>query len=186
MKTMNANIEALKNTISEYELSIDRETQRLAKNTQAKRVQIHQQLAELQAEITTHESNINNLKLQKQELASKRSDAGQQGKALETKKDELMEQIRFKEDMIKNCEKAAQDSLLPYGRNIKGVLNQINGCKWYGQKPLGPLGAYVKARDPQTWGEVLRSQLAQHLCSFAITDPRDRNQLKALLMNSQK
>ncbi|KAF5360927.1 hypothetical protein D9756_004996 [Leucocoprinus leucothites] len=184
MNTMNTSIQSLKNSVAEYDGKIAEETKRLAKNTQAKRDQIQDQLASMQARVAEHESNLASVARQKQDLADKKANADKELKELEAKRDELQRQITFQEGLIRNCEKAEKDSLLPYGRNIQGVLDQIERMKWHGGKPLGPLGAHVKARDPQTWGELLRHQLLQQLCSFAVTDARDRNQLKDLLMKS--
>lgn len=183
---MDTSMRSYRQTIAELDQQIARETQRLAKNTQAKRDQIQDQLAAVQTQIAAHEATIATVQNQKRELEDKMTNAEQQGRKLEEKRKELMNLIGDQEQMIKNCEKAGKDSLLPYGRDIKGVLEQINQMRWHGNKPLGPLGAYVKAKDPQTWGDILRNQLRQQLTSFAITDPRDRNQLKDIFVRSQK
>ncbi|KXN81796.1 Structural maintenance of chromosomes protein 6 [Leucoagaricus sp. SymC.cos] len=184
-KTMNNSIASYRSTVSEYDRQIEQESRKLARNTQERRDQQQNQLAAMQARMAEHERNLEAMKTQRQELELKKTDADVQGQELVSKKNESMRQIQFREELIRNCQKAEKDSLLPYGRNIQAVLAQIDRLRWYGNKPLGPLGAYVKAKDPQTWGELLRSQLAQQLCSFAITDPRDRNQLKKLLMDSK-
>ncbi|KAF9523413.1 hypothetical protein CPB83DRAFT_690784 [Crepidotus variabilis] len=63
-------------------------------------------------------------------------------------------------------------------------MQKIKSMNWRGDIPLGPLGQYVKARDPKTWGEILRSQLGQYLTAFAITNAADRACLKKLLVES--
>lgn len=183
---MNTNVDAFRTTIRELDQQIERETQRLAKNTQQRRDQVQNQLAAVQSQIVTHEAAIATIQNQKRECEAKKADAESQGKQLEEKQRDIRGRIEHQTQMIKNCEQAEKDSLLPYGRNIKGVLEQINQMRWHGNKPLGPLGAFVKARDPQTWGDILRNQLGQHLMSFAITDPRDKNQLKDLLGRTNK
>jgi chromosome segregation ATPase len=183
---MNESIESYRRSIRNLDQEIDRETRRLEKNTQDKRDQIQNQLANMQARAAEQESNIASITSQRQELESNKTDADKQMHDLEKKRDELMSQIRHQEALIHSCEQTEKDVLLPYGRNIKGLLDQIDTLRWYGNKPLGPLGAYVKAKDPQTWGDILRNQLAQQLCSFAVTDPRDRKQLKDILVKSHK
>ncbi|KAF9452921.1 P-loop containing nucleoside triphosphate hydrolase protein [Macrolepiota fuliginosa MF-IS2] len=185
IKAMDAEMKGLRKTVAELDEQIEKETQRLEKNTQAKREQIQNQLTAKQAQVTTHEATIASLRDQKQELLKRKENAEQQGRQLEEKQKDLQDQIKYQEGMIRNCEQAEKDNLLPYGRNIKAVLEQINQMRWHGNTPLGPLGAYVKAKEPRIWGDILRSQLAQYLTSFAITDPRDRNQLKDLFSRSQ-
>lgn len=183
---MNTNMEALRTTIAELDQQIERETTKMAQNAQSKRARLQDQLTKIHTRIAARESTVGAIQVQRREFEAKMTAAEQQGRQLEAKKKELEGHIRDHEQMIKNCEQAEKDSLLPYGRNIKGVVDQINQMRWYGNKPLGPLGSFVKAKDPRTWGDILRSQLGQQLMSFAITDPRDRSPLKELLSRSQK
>jgi len=183
---MNASYEALKRNVSEFEEKIAQELQRSAKNAQAKRDQIQEQLTSMQAQVTQHETNIASVARQRKELESNKADMDKRIRELEMQRDEFTRQISFQDELIKNCAKAEKDSLLPYGRNIQAVLDQIERMHWRGHKPLGPLGVSVKAKDPQTWGQLLRSQLGQQLCSFAVTDPWDRAQLRDLFVKSGK
>jgi hypothetical protein len=38
---------------------------------------------------------------------------------------------------------------MPCGKNIKEVVKRIRGMKWCRDIPIGPLGVYVKAREPE-------------------------------------
>jgi len=184
---MNTSYEALKRTVSEFEEKIAQEIQRSAKTAQSKRDQIQERLTLMQARVTEHETTIASMVRQRQELESNKADLDQRLRQLETQGDETTRQITFQEELIRNCVKAEKDSLLPYGRNIQGVLEQIEMRTWWADhRPLGPLGTCVKAKDPQIWGPLLRSQLGQQLCSFAVMDPRDRAQLRELLVKSGK
>jgi hypothetical protein len=88
--------------------------------------------------------------------------------------------------MIQKAKEHEQNNFAPYGKDIKRVLTQIERMKWHGQKPVGPLGVYVKVKDPQKWAPLLRSQLGGYMTAFACTDARDRPQLKRLLHDSGK
>jgi len=116
---------------------------------------------------------------EKDEIGSKGQDAEKAQTAAKTRIQEL-------NDMMKQCGQQQQNTWTPYGRDIQKVLDQIQHMKWYGEKPLGPLGHYVKVKDPQSWAELLRSQLSHLLTAFAVTDTRDRPQLKGLLNKYQK
>lgn len=185
-KAMNTNLESVRRTIVELDQQIQRETEKLAQNAQAKRARLQEELTRIQNQIAACEQNIAGIQAKRQELESLKQGIEGQGKELEGKQKETGNQIAYFEQMITNCDRAEKDSLLPYGRNIKGVVDQISKMRWHGNVPLGPLGSFVKAKDPQTWGDILRNQLGQQLMAFAITDARDRPALKQLLAQTQK
>ena len=89
------------------------------------------------------------------------------------------------QEQIQRCTEQQNNSLAPYGRDIKNVLERIKGMRWHGQMPLGPLGVYVKAKD-RVWADLLRNVLGSHMASFAVTDGRDLPVLKKLLRDSGK
>ncbi|KAF7768000.1 hypothetical protein Agabi119p4_7243 [Agaricus bisporus var. burnettii] len=184
-KAMNTNLESVRRTIVELDQQIQRETEKLAQNAQAKRARLQEELTRIQNQIAACEQNIAGIQAKRQELESLKQGIEGQGKELEGKQKETGNQIAYFEQMITNCDRAEKDSLLPYGRNIKGVVDQISKMRWHGNIPLGPLGSFVKAKDPQTWGDILRNQLGQQLMAFAITDARDRPALKQLLAQTQ-
>jgi structural maintenance of chromosomes protein 6 len=67
-----------------------------------------------------------------------------------------------------------------YGEQMPEILRAIDNAQWRGQKPLGPLGLYVKLKDKK-WADVLRVGIGNALGNFAVTDHADRNQLKKIL-----
>jgi len=89
------------------------------------------------------------------------------------------------QEQIQRCTEQQNNSLAPYGRDIKSVLERIGGMRWHGRRPLGPLGVYVKAKD-RVWTDLLRNILGSHMASFVVTDGRDLPALKKLLRESGK
>ncbi|CAG8661578.1 1871_t:CDS:10, partial [Acaulospora colombiana] len=67
-----------------------------------------------------------------------------------------------------------------YGDQMPEILRAIDNAQWRGQKPVGPLGLYVKLRDNR-WANTLRVGIGNLLGSFAVTEHADRNQLKRIL-----
>ena len=88
-------------------------------------------------------------------------------------------------EQIQRCIEQQNNSLAPYGRDLKNVLDHIGKMRWHGQTPLGPLGVYVKVKD-RIWADLLRNVIGSHMSSFAVTDPRDLPALKKLLRDSGK
>jgi hypothetical protein len=57
--------------------------------------------------------------------------------------------------------------------------------KWHGDVPVGPLGMHVKLKE-MAWADLMRIQLGGLMSAFAVTDARDRPQLKRLLDQTKK
>lgn len=172
--------------ISEFQKSIEEEQSRMAAHTQAKRDESMRRIAEAKEAKTSAQQNLENLKQRKEALMKIVDEMGVQGVAMGKELEAIRARIIESQSMIQKCTENEKNSLVPYGRDMKTVLDKISGSRWFGDKPLGPLGLYVKAKDPKKWGGVLRNQLRGYLTSFALTDARDRNQLKQILDQTRK
>lgn len=64
-----------------------------------------------------------------------------------------------------------------YGRGLEHVMREINKRQWVGAKPIGPLGLFVKLRDP-SWRDVVEANLGQTLSSFGVTRGEDVGTLR--------
>lgn len=186
VKSYDAQLAAAKDMIQQIDAQIQAEAQRVEKHTQAR-------IDETQAKIATQRSAIQSAEQRIQEIMQKRRTVGLEADQTKQDGEEMDRQIASLQAQIQNCEKTInsakekeRDKYVPFGRNIGQVLQRIASMKWRGDTPLGPLGQYVTAKDPKTWGETLRSQLAQYLIAFAVTNAADRAQLKKLLVESGK
>jgi chromosome segregation ATPase len=63
-----------------------------------------------------------------------------------------------------------------YHRNMPRLVQQVQAAHWYGEKPVGPLGQYVKLRNP-IWAQALRAMMGWTMHAWAVTTERDRTQL---------
>ncbi|TFK33017.1 P-loop containing nucleoside triphosphate hydrolase protein [Crucibulum laeve] len=182
---MNVSITASNNQIKGLQKQIDEETRRLATHTQARHEELQRKIEAAREEVHTAEQIIQRVTEERKQYAVQCDTTKAEGVEKERKKAELQQKITECDNMIQRCMQQEKDSLAPYGRDIKRVLETIDKMRWAGDKPLGPLGVHVKAKDPKTWGEVLRNQLGGYLTAFAVTDARDQKQLKKLLVDSQ-
>ncbi|KDR83091.1 hypothetical protein GALMADRAFT_238908 [Galerina marginata CBS 339.88] len=183
LKQIDASTLAINKQIEGLEKSMGEEARRMAVNTQGKQ-------EETQRKLEGARTNISSLEAEIGELIRERKDKGTTAESREAQGRELERKLKDLQDTIGNCEatisrakQMEKDALVPYGKDIKHVLEKIKTMRWHGELPLGPLGMYVKAKDPRTWGELLRNQLGNYLLAFAVTDARDRPQLKQLLSN---
>jgi len=63
-----------------------------------------------------------------------------------------------------------------YHRNMPRLVQQVQTAHWYGERPVGPLGQYVKLKDP-VWAPALRAMIGWTMHAWAVTTERDRTQL---------
>ncbi|CED84316.1 DNA repair protein RAD18 (SMC family protein) [Phaffia rhodozyma] len=145
-----------------------------------------------QLEIETMQEKINKIKTQFPILNSRL-------KGLQTRKDELEERIRLKQEDADKCKSeighlsSKKEGLIrsrgdgpigAYGSNLMPLMQAIKQKKWTGQTPIGPLGLYVKLVDPK-WQQVIEANLGSSLSSFAVTHQADAAALRALFRQFQ-
>lgn len=183
---MDASLQTTKMQIQEIDKQIEAESRRMASHTQAKHEEIQRKIDDEKAKMGRCDQKLKDIMYQRKSLGVELDTLRQKGADLESRQLALQDHIRNCEGMIKSAKDREKDALVPYGKNIKMVLEKIKSMRWFGDMPLGPLGQYVKARDAKTWGDILRNQLGNLLCAFAVTDARDRIQLKKILQDSGK
>lgn len=182
---MNTSLTALKRSIDDFTRHIREEENRLAADTQVKRDELNRKLEAARSAIArTEQANKDLLETKRQKLAEQEN-IKQKGQTAEAKKHSAQERIDAAQSMISQCKEKGQNALAPYGRDIKSVLDQIVKMRWYGEPPTGPLGLYVKLKDT-AWADLMRIQLGGLMSAFAVTDARDRPQLKKLLDHTNK
>ena len=156
-------------------------------HSQAKRDETMKKLLVAKAEVDHAQSQVKEIAEREAVQKADNDRIRQEGKDIEAAGLQKEARIREINDMIKKCIEQQNNAFTPYGQNIKDLLDRIGRATWHGERPLGPLGLHVKIRQSELWaGGVLRSLLAHLLTAFAITDSRDRPQLKRLLDQSRK
>lgn len=183
---MDTSLKATNQQIENLESQINAENLRMAAHSQAKHEETQRKIEGAREAVVAAESALETLRTQRQEQLVKNEALKQEGMTADKERIRLQESIQNCQAMIDRSIESEKNSLIPYGRNIKDVLEKIRNMNWVGDVPLGPLGVHVKAKDPRTWGDLLRSQLGGFLTAFAVTDARDRKELKTLLERSGK
>ena len=179
-------MKATNNQIEELSEQIAAESRRMAVHTQAKHEETQRRIEAARDTVTAIEERVNSLQIETKKVSVEADTVEREGRDVDRKRIELQNRIQECEQMIQAAKNRENDALIPYGKDIKKVLEVIKKMRWFGDEPLGPLGVHVKAKDPAKWGEILRNQLKSFLTAFAVTDARDRAQLKKLLYESGK
>jgi chromosome segregation ATPase len=183
---MDISLQGTKGQIAEYETRIAEETRRMEVHTQARREETMRKLEKARAEVDLADAQIKEIVAREEAKRAENERIKNEGTQQEVAKNKAQQRIMEIQEMMKQCKKQQDNAFVPYGKNIKELVEQIGQMQWHGEKPLGPLGLYVQVKDPELWADLLRSQLVQYLTAFAITDARDRPQLKRLLDQSKK
>ncbi|GLB38155.1 putative P-loop containing nucleoside triphosphate hydrolase protein [Lyophyllum shimeji] len=181
MRKIDQSVNSIAKQIEELDAKIEAETQRMAANTQAKHDEMQRKLEAARNALNEAQSTVEALSREMAEQQEKTDNMKKAGEAANKELEKVKGDIQNCQGMIQRAKEAEKNSLIPYGNNIKTVLDTIKTMSWNGDPPLGPLGLHVKAKDPKTWGELLRLQLSSYLTAFVLTDARDRPQLKKLL-----
>ncbi|KAF9777990.1 P-loop containing nucleoside triphosphate hydrolase protein [Thelephora terrestris] len=179
-KDINSRIKTERANIKNVELQIDAETKRMATHTNERRERARAKLEEAKAAVENAEARLKSLEAQMEEKAQAANDVRSEENEFRAAFEAAKREMEECENQIKVARDSEKNALAPYGNNMESVIRDVQKTRWHGKEPLGPLGRYVKLKDPK-WADVLRVNLSGSMVSWAITDARDRGPLKALL-----
>jgi chromosome segregation ATPase len=179
------NLKKTKVAMQELETRMAAEKARIAEFSQAKQDELSQRLQQATSDVQTAETELKQTEALVLDKKSEVSGLQKQGEEADREIQTAKNSVMGLREQIQRCVEQQNNSLAPYGRNLKNVVERIEKTNWHGQKPLGPLGVYVKVKD-RVWADLLRIVLGSHMSSFAVTDGRDLHVLKRLLSESGK
>jgi chromosome segregation ATPase len=183
---MNTSVQTFRHQIDDYDKQIQDETRRLAADTQAKREESQRNIEAARNAVAAKDGAIKDI-TDKMRTVDETMDAiKKEGEAKERELGELRKKISNAEQMLARVKESEKNKLVAYGQNIPQLLENIKRTKWLGDEPLGPLGMFVKVKEPEKWAELLRNQMGGVLTAFAVTDARDQKTLKKMLVASGK
>ena len=107
--------------------------------------------------------------------------------AAQTKLQGLQEPMRRNRDKLQGIDAqidqlkqiAEKGGLAIYHRNMPRLVQQVQVAHWHGERPVGPLGQFVKLKDPY-WARALRAMIGWTMHAWAVTTERDRTQLQRM------
>ncbi|TFY54390.1 hypothetical protein EVJ58_g8895 [Rhodofomes roseus] len=179
-KQMSATVTRCTGLIAEYDAQIAAEREKIEARSQVKREETDRKIDEAQNAYDEAEAQLADFRTRKAELEQEAQTVENEGKTLKAQKDEAQREIMNANGALQQHQDAEKNKLAPYGNRMDQVLAAIERTNWYGNRPVGPLGLYVKVKEP-IWAPLMRVQLGGLMTAFAITDSRDRAQLGQLL-----
>lgn len=182
---MNEDMTRQNETILRLREQIDLETQRLEQYTQGAQDERVRKLQKANEDLGAVEMEIKNIEEERDRLVADQDAAKAAGQGLEQELNRIKSQIDDARGQLHLIEQRERTKLAPFGQNLDRVLADIANMQWHGERPVGPIGQFVKVRDPK-WAPLLRARLGNGMSIFAVTDPRDRAQLDSLLKRHGK
>jgi chromosome segregation ATPase len=179
------NLKKTKNAMQQLETRMAAEKARIAEFSQSKQDELDQRLQQATLDVQNAEAELKQAEALVLDQKNEASGLHTQGEEIDREIQSAKNAVMGLREQIQRCVEQQNNSLAPYGRNLKNVVDRIERTRWHGQKPLGPLGVYVKLKD-RVWADLLRNVLGSHMSSFAVTDNRDLPVLKRLLSESGK
>ncbi|KAI0051110.1 P-loop containing nucleoside triphosphate hydrolase protein [Auriscalpium vulgare] len=182
-RRINDELTSTKRQIAELDKRMKEEAAKSAAHSEAKVDQLHQRLESIREEFRQTEERLKASLTEGQAKDDESKSVKTNGDNLRRELESAKRDYSDAEEQIQRCIDNERNSLAPFGKAMNAVLEQISRMRWQGQKPVGPLGVYVKVTDPK-WAPLLRIVLGGLMSSFAVTDSRDLPALKKLLKDS--
>ena len=179
------NLTRVKKSIEHLQDQIRVENEKNAKHSQAQQDILTHRLEDAKTAHTTAEQTLRTIENDLKTAQASAGDTASRGKAIDVQIQQARKEAGVVRAQIGNLEKEQDNSLAPYGRDMKRVLDIIARTEWRGQRPVGPLGIYVKVKD-QRWAGLMQTVIGSLMTAFAVTDPQDRQKLSQIMQQSGK
>lgn len=165
---------------------IDAEQERMETLTKGKREETQKKLHDAQTAHREADQKYKDLLAKRPEAEAAVQKLAGRGREMTNEQNRIQEQIVAVGRQLQLCDEREKSKLATFGHNLEQVIKEIDKVQWKGQRPVGPFGLFVQAKDPQKWGGVLRVTLGQAMSSWAVTHPADRQVLAKILKHYRK
>ncbi|KAF3236445.1 Structural maintenance of chromosomes protein 6 [Orbilia oligospora] len=172
-------LKTAKRNLEKAQHDVDTEKQRLADADNGKLTSLVEEKERLLEERGRLELEINGL----DENINVEQNINRENKA---KLDELRDKVQKKEasvrgakDALKQLTSSHSGNLNLYGQNIPKLIEAIGRTSWKAEKPIGPIGLFVKLKDKK-WSSIVERQLGRVLTGFITSSLEDKDRLMSL------
>jgi len=161
--------------IEEFERQLAVEQGKLERDAKREEVQrqLERAMQEKEAKIRVHKQALADLDGRKEAETVAQTELQGLQEPMKRNKDKLRG-IDQQIDQLKQI--AEKGGLAIYHRNMPRLVQQVQAAHWFGERPIGPLGQYVKLKNP-LWAPALRAMIGWNMHAWAVTNERDRMQL---------
>lgn len=170
----------IKEDIHLCEKRIKKEEKRLNESTGSARVEKDAELTDARAREAELQQKLADATEQLPSLQEDLSRADQRLKEVQRAKDLKRKDIVAAEARVQTLEKSTGSPYDGFDRDIMNLVKAIDDDDGYDHKPLGPLGAHIKLRQPE-WSAILEKTFGETLNAFVVRNKRDQTRLSGLI-----
>lgn len=182
---MTIELETANGSIESFRKRIATETMKLQEDKKAEQEERKRKLDDAKRSKDEHEARLKEVNDRIRQLTAELSPLKIKIAKAETVASNSKAEMGQCGDILRKIDQQARSRADLYGNAMGQVRQQIETARWFGEKPIGPLGLFVSLRD-RKWAELMQNTLGNMMTSFAVTDARDRANLKSLLSKYRK
>ncbi|KAJ2662182.1 Structural maintenance of chromosomes protein 6 [Coemansia sp. RSA 1199] len=176
---INAEARNTRERIESLKRDITVERDRLVDKDSAGRERLRETIHDLEAEVTDQEAEISSLQEQQKTLEDRSLELRNSEKQLKVDVEKSRRQVERVKTGLQELTQQTSDQMSAFGRGVKDALVAIKKTQWSGMEPIGPIGKFIKLRDPK-WSQVIETILNKPLNSFLVETHSDRTKLDAI------
>lgn len=166
--------------IARYRKEIDTELRRQA---DANGGQHAKKLEEIQnARVTSEEARatFTSHSQSAQRVQSDSIEASKRVQAFKPRIEAKRDEVRSKQELIRNLKNNDGQWMSAYDSSVQRLLSLISSNRNFRGTPVGPIGRYVKLKNPE-WSPILETQFGAALNAFVVTSKYDQSILADLM-----
>ena len=143
------------------------EEKRLARANQRKKVT--EEIVSLNAQIETSANHLTHLNADKRSKEHAAQNAKCEANSLKVK-------IQQRKKDISRLESGEKNKLAAFGEFMPRLVDEIQRCKKFNKKPIGPIGAFISLKEnlPEEMNAVLEGELGGMMWAFCCNSSKDQ------------
>ncbi|GAO15822.1 hypothetical protein UVI_02021140 [Ustilaginoidea virens] len=171
---------ALRSGIATFDTKIQGELQKLNESSGPARAEKESERDRFKERQTELMRRIDDERLKTPVLQSRKAEAEQAVAEQQRLQENKRKDIVLAEQRVQELKRSTGSKYDGFDREIPQLARAVASDPGFENKPLGPLGAYVKLLKPE-WAGILDKTLGEALNAFVVRSKRDQSRLSALM-----
>ncbi|KAJ2492563.1 Structural maintenance of chromosomes protein 6 [Coemansia sp. RSA 2050] len=176
---MNMEARSTRERISSLTAEIATERARLKSKDQAGKEKLRLAITGLEDNVKEEEARIADLQAEQQAFEDRSGVLRETKVGCHRQVEKSRELVTRTKASLDEMLRSVSNRLNAFGQGIIEALDMIDKTRWRNTKPIGPIGRFVKLRDPK-WARIIETTLDKSLNSFLVESHADRTTLDAI------
>ncbi|GAA5889489.1 hypothetical protein JCM8208_001041 [Rhodotorula glutinis] len=178
-RQMSQTVTRLKETLADFDRQIHAEETKLSRDLEAERRPLRDKIDQANAEIVDLADRIQQSRRTADDTAELLLGIGVQYDNIRSAIETAHKKVEDAQGRISFTRRSASNNILSYGDKTPQFLQAINQERGWREKPIGPIGVYVKLEHKE-YAAVLESFFSQTLNAYICTNHEDATRLRQL------